>query len=209
MAEKVLPYDRNIVRQETFYWCGPASTQVVLNSRGIIRSEADLARQIGTTTNGTDYVGQITTVLNGQTGGGWLIRGIPNDPPTGGQRELLWSDLVASVEGGYGIVANIIAPPSNYPRGSRGSASPAYSGGTVYHYIALMGYYEGPDGRHVWVADSGFTPFGYWCSLEQLASLVAGKGYTTKPVGSVFLGSLSQSRQDEVWSGFAQLDGQS
>lgn len=184
MTEKVLPYDRSIAPQETGFWCGPASTQMILNSRGLFFSEQDLANRMGTTVNGTDYIGQITAVLNGFLGGGYVIRGIPNDPPTGGQVELLWSDLVASVEGGFGVSANIVAPPGNYPRGTMGSVSPAYAGGTVYHYVALMGYYEGLDGRHVWVADSGFRPFGYWCSLGQVASLIAGKGYTAKPVGS-------------------------
>lgn len=44
--EKVLAYDRSIVAQETGYWCGPAATQVVLNGRGIRRTEADLARRM-------------------------------------------------------------------------------------------------------------------------------------------------------------------
>ena len=44
--EKVLAYDRSIVAQETGYWCGPAATQVVLNGRGIRRTEADLARRV-------------------------------------------------------------------------------------------------------------------------------------------------------------------
>lgn len=51
--EKVLAYDRSIVAQETGYWCGPAATQVVLNGRGIRRTEADLARRMGTDTDGT------------------------------------------------------------------------------------------------------------------------------------------------------------
>ena len=55
--EKVLAYDRSIVAQETGYWCGPAATQVVLNGRGIRRTEADLARRMGTDTDGTDHIG--------------------------------------------------------------------------------------------------------------------------------------------------------
>jgi hypothetical protein len=64
VTEKVLPYDRAVVRQEKFWDCGPASCQVVLNSRSIIRSEADLIQQIGTTVNGTNYVGLIERVLD-------------------------------------------------------------------------------------------------------------------------------------------------
>lgn len=61
--EKVLAYDRSIVAQETGYWCGPAATQVVLNGRGIRRTEADLARRMGTDTDGTDHIGLPAKVL--------------------------------------------------------------------------------------------------------------------------------------------------
>src|SRR3954463_9660008 len=71
-GEGVLPYDHSIVPQETGYWCGPAATQVVLNSRGIYVAERDLARSIGTHTGGTDYVGLIEQDLDrrGAPGGG-------------------------------------------------------------------------------------------------------------------------------------------
>ncbi|WP_431941685.1 C39 family peptidase [Nocardia grenadensis] len=177
MGEYVLPYDRSIVPQETYYWCGPASTQVVLNSRGINRSETDLAGRIGTHTGGTDYIGLITPVLNESLGGGYVSRYIGNDPATPEQKELLWKDITASINGGFGVVANIVAPPSNYPRGVKGSVSPRYAGGTVYHYIAIMGYDDTPGARAVWVADSGFSPFGYWCSFDQMSTLIPPKGY--------------------------------
>src|SRR5574338_1626467 len=168
MTERVLPYDRTIVTQDTYYWCGPASTQNVLNSRGINVSEPELARQIGTTQNGTDFVGLIVPVLNRYLDGGYVAVYMEQDPPTPAQCERLWSDIVRSIDGGYGVVANIVAPPSNYPRaGPPSTNSPAYSGGTVYHYVALMGYSDdGP--RRVWVADSGFSPYGYWVGFGQL-----------------------------------------
>src|SRR5258705_2022677 len=74
-GEMVLPYDHSIVPQETGYWCGPAATQVVLNSRGIYVAERDLARSIGTHTGGTDYVGLIERDLDRRLpqGGGALV----------------------------------------------------------------------------------------------------------------------------------------
>ncbi|MGK9270507.1 C39 family peptidase [Williamsia muralis] len=176
MTERVLPYDRSIAPQDTYFFCGPASTQMVLNSRGIFRSEQQLAQELGTTTNGTDYVGLIERVLNRYLGGVYVTRYTANDPMSQAQKDRLWSDIVASIDSGYGVVANIVASPSNYPRGVKGSASPAYGGGTVYHYIAVMGYDD--EARAVWVADSGFRPFGYWCSLDQLATLIPPKGYS-------------------------------
>ncbi|AOT25771.1 lysin A [Mycobacterium phage Tortellini] len=178
MAEKLLPYDRSIVPQETGYWCGPAATQVVLNSRGIIKAESDLARQIGTTTRGTDYVGLIERVLDAIVPDArYTSVYIENDPPTSAQKETLWRNLVASINAGYGVVMNWVAPPSNKPRGVKGSVSPSYSGGTTYHYVAAMGYDDNPAARAVWIADSGFRPYGYWVSFDQAASLIPPKGY--------------------------------
>lgn len=180
MTEKILSYDHTITPQETGYWCGPASTQVVLNGRGILASEADLAREIGTTVNGTDYVGLIEPVLRRRLPkANYASVYLPNDPPTEAQKSKLWWDIVRSIDNGYGVVMNWVAPPSNYPRGVKGSISPAYSFGTVFHYVACMGWSdEGNNGRPaLWIADSGFRPFGYWIDFEQVATLIPPKGY--------------------------------
>lgn len=181
MTERVLPYDRAIVPQETYYWCGPASTQVVLNSKGVHVTEAQLAREIGTHTGGTDYIGLISPVLRRYSGVGYFDVQMPSDPPNESQVERLWRDIVGSINGGHGVIANIVAPVQNYPRGVKGSISPFYTGGTVYHYVALMGYDDTPGARAVWVADSGFRPYGYWISFEQLATLIPPKGYSAAP----------------------------
>ena len=179
VGEKVLNYDHSIVPQETGFWCGPAATQVVLNSRGIIVSERDLALSIGTTVNGTDYVGLIEQALDRRVPeAGYLSIYMPNDPPTQAQREKLWADLVRTIDAGWGMIMNWVAPPSNYPRGVKGSQDPAYRWGTIYHYVAAMGYDDTPGARAVWIADSGFRPFGYWCSFDQVATLIPPKGYT-------------------------------
>ncbi|WP_395308322.1 C39 family peptidase [Mycobacterium sp. AMU20-3851] len=178
MSEKILPYDRTIVVQETPFWCGPASTQVVLNSRGIREAEGDLARAIGTTTAGTDFIGLIERVLDKKIPDArYTSVNMPNDPPTAAQRDKLWSDIVDSINSGFGAVMNWVAPPSNYPRGVKGSASPKYRGGTVFHYVACMGYDDTPGGRALWIADSGFDPFNYWISFDQAATLIPPKGY--------------------------------
>lgn len=189
MVEKMLQYDRNIVRQETGWWCGPASCQMVLNARGINVSEREMMLDLEALehspgwddNDGTDHIDQVTTVLSRRLNTRYVTRLIPNDPPSIAQVDLLWDDLQRSIDGGFGVVANIQVPPSNYPRGTRGSVSPAYGGGTVYHYLTLGGYADEGQGRHVWVIDSGFRPFGYWCALEQMASMIAGKGYSANP----------------------------
>ena len=69
---------------------------------------------------------------------------------------------------------------------------------------------KNPDGiKAVWVADSGFDPFGYWMSFDQLATLIPPKGYaysTATPVKKttadniaegMFM-SLSKERQEDL-----------
>lgn len=184
MTEKVLPYDRGIVPQETAWWCGPAATQIVLNSRSIFRAEAAIAADIeqmenpgrGDDRDGTDYVGLIERYLDkAAPAAQYASVGMPNDPPTAAQKQRLWRDITASIDAGWGVIANFVAPPWNYPRGVKGSVSPSYGGGTVYHYVAIMGY--DAQQRAVWVADSGFRPFGYWCAFDQVATLIPPKGY--------------------------------
>ena len=180
VAEKVLDYPRDQVHQDTFYNCGPASVQTVLRAAtGEYVTESVLGRELGTHTGGTDWIGQVTRVLNARLpGGAFRTAEMPNDPPTQAQKDALWANIVGSINAGFGVVANIVAPPSNYPRAvAPSTVSPAYSGGTVYHYFAVMGYSEA-GGRRCWIADSGFSPYGYWMGFDQLASLIPPKGYS-------------------------------
>ena len=178
MGDIVLPHNVSIIPQETSYWCGPASCQVALDVRGIGSTEADLAGQLGTTRNGTSHIGLITDLLNRNVPADYITRQIPGNDANQAQRDLLWSDVKASILGGYAVVVNVVVPPSNYPKGTRGER-PAYGGGTVYHYFTVVGF--NPDTREVFVADSGFRPYSYWMSVDQLASCIAGKGYTATP----------------------------
>jgi uncharacterized protein with LGFP repeats len=138
-------------------------------------SQQTLANQLPTDTDGTDHIGQVTTVLNNHLGARYGTVEMPNDPPTGAQRDRLWRDIVLSIDAGHGMVANIVAPASNHP--------PGYPNYTIYHYVALMGY--NADTRQVYVADS--ANFGgnhhYWLSFDQMATLIPPKGYSTYRCG--------------------------
>lgn len=178
MTEHVLPYDRSIVPQETPWDCGPAATQVVLNTRGVIQSEHDLIARIGTTVNGTDYVGLCERALDELLpDANYTSVYIENDPPTQEQKEALWANIVRSINAGYGVVMNWVSPPGNHPVAVKGSAGPNYGGGTIFHYVACMGYDDDPQLPALWIADSGFSPFGYWVSFDQAARLIPPKGY--------------------------------
>lgn len=179
-SEIVLDYPRDQVKQDTNYWCGPASAQTVIRSHtGQLVDERTLAGEMGTTVGGTNHIGLVRDVLNRRLpGANYAVAWLPNDPPSAEQGEAVWNNITSSIRAGFGVVANIVAPPNNYPRGVNGSVSPRYAGGTVYHYIAVMGFGGTGDNRRYWVADSGFTPYGYWISHAQLASLIPPKGYT-------------------------------
>ena len=183
-VEKVLMFDQSVAGQDTRYYCGPASAQIVLNSRGIFVDEHTLAREIGTTQNGTDFVGLIERVLDRRVPEAqYTSVPLRRDPPTREQREQLWRDLVRSVDAGWGVIMNWWAPPNNYPRGVKGTMSPSYHGGLVKHYVAAMGYDATPGARAVWIADSGFWPRVYWCSFDQVATLIPPKDYAYANVG--------------------------
>lgn len=198
-VEKVLDYSRDQIHQDTFYNCGPASTQTVVKAAGGgFYGEAQLGRELGTHTGGTDYIGQFPKVLNKYLPkAGYRHVDMPNDPPTAAQKERLWQDIVNSINAGYGVIANIVAPPSNYPRAVAPSTqSPAYAGGTVYHYFAVMGFSEA-GGRRVWIADSGFSPFGYWMGFDQLATLIPNKGYAYSTAAPL-TGGITVDQADRI-----------
>jgi hypothetical protein len=170
---KVLDHDYQA--QTTGYWCGPASTRIALSTRVAAPSQQALANELGTTTNGTDWIGQVTGTLVNHLGPRYATVEMPNDPPTPAQRDRLWRDVMLSVDAGHGMVANIVAPANNHP--------PGYPNYTIYHYIALIGY--NPATSQVYVADP--ANFGgnnhYWLSLDQLSTLIPPKGYSTYRCG--------------------------
>ena len=158
--------------QSTGYWCGPTATKIALSGRMPAPSQQTLANQLHTTTNGTDWVGQVTAVLNSNLRASWYrTQEMPNDPPTPGQRDQLWRDLTRSIDNGFPFVANIVAPPSNHPPGYPNDR-------TIYHYFTVIGY--NGETRQAYIADP--ASFGgnqkYWLSFDQLATLIPPKGYT-------------------------------
>jgi hypothetical protein len=157
--------------QQTGYWCGPAATRIALSARISPPSQQQLANELPTTTNGTDWIGQVTRVLNNHLGTGWYeTKEMPNDPPTQAQRDLLWRDVVLDIDNNYPIVANIVAPAGNHP--------PGYPNYTIYHYFTVIGYDDSD--QTVLIADpAGFAPTAtYWLTFNQLATLIPPKGYS-------------------------------
>nr|WP_232328532.1 C39 family peptidase [Kibdelosporangium sp. MJ126-NF4] len=169
-AAKVLNIQYQV--QQTGYWCGPAATRIAISARtGNVPSQQQLANELPTSTNGTDWIGQVTRVLNNRVGNGYYeTKEMPNDPPTQAQRDLLWHDVVFDIDRGWAIVANIVAPANNHP--------PGYPNYTVWHYFTVIGY----DSSNYTVKIADPANFGgyqqYWISFNQLATLIPPKGYS-------------------------------
>lgn len=193
MVETILPYDRSIVPQETGWWCGPASLQVVTNGLGHRIPEATLAAEVeqienpgrGDDRDGTDYIGLLEQVLDRRVPDKrYTSVYTPTDPMTGAQKERFWQHLQQSILGNRaGVIANIVAPPNNPPRATNGSTAPPYPRWlTTFHYVAIMGLDDTPGARAVWIADSanfgGIS--GFWCPFDgpgSICSLIPPKGY--------------------------------
>jgi putative chitinase len=178
VGEQVLDFDHNLIPQETGYWCGPASAQVALSCRGIFEQESVLAGEMGTDQGGTDYVALIERSLDPRLPeANYTSHDAPHDPPYASEKEAFFDALKRSVDNGYAVVMNWVAPPGNYPIGIKGSASPSYGGGTVFHYVTAVGYDDNPAQRAVYIADSGFNPFEYWISFDQCCTLIPPKAF--------------------------------
>lgn len=161
--------------QSTGYWCGPASTKIALSARMVPPSQQRLASDMGTTYDGTASSENIERGLNKYVGQGQYdarILGTWGVLPRW-QKDRLWNDIVTSIDNNYPLVFNIVAlnqnKPTHYPPNNQG----------WYHYVAGIGY--NPDTREVYIADPGrFRGVEkFWIGIDQLASLVAPKGYTT------------------------------
>lgn len=195
MTEHVLEYTAAERIQDNYYWCGPTSTHMVLSTGGVIMDQAQCAHELGTTVDGTADISNVLTVLKAHLPeDDWQAVHI-SDPPNDADRETLWANIVGSIDAGRGLVFNIEVPPSNYPRGVKGSVTPAYGFGTVFHYIAGMGYDD--DGRAVFIADPGFRPFTYWVSLDQLVTMIPPKGYAYS-ANSTTLGVFMATNQEKL-----------
>lgn len=176
----VIDYDRSIRPQITGWSCGPASAEIVLNGKGIHVAEEQLIKDIGTTTNGTDYVGLIVdrALKKYAPEAQYKAVYLEKDPCTAEQKAALWDHLVHSISNGWGVVANIVVPPWNRPKSVPPSTQDLqYPNAWVWHYIAVMSVDPDPAMRKVWLADSGFAPGGAWISFDQLATLIPPKGY--------------------------------
>jgi hypothetical protein len=158
--------------QTNFYYCGPAATRIALSAHGHAPSQDDVARQLGTTVNGTNSAVDTTRVLNTIDGSrNYHTTSIPGKFATPAQAERLQSDVVRAIGKGDAVVANIAGTATDTLGGMH-----SYDGG---HYLTVVGY--GDNGKTVLIADPADTisDGSYWMHTGDVANWMATRGYSS------------------------------
>ncbi|WP_405105447.1 C39 family peptidase [Micromonospora sp. NBC_01405] len=158
--------------QPNFYFCGPAAARNALSVQGKAISVDAMAKEMGTTEDGTDSINDITPILNKETGKGDAYRSveIKSGKADDGQTDKLRADIVRTVDDGRAVVANIAGTATD----TDGTVH-SFEGG---HYISVVGYRD--DGRTVKIADSANpAQASYDITVDNLADWIATRGYAT------------------------------
>ncbi|TDB78058.1 C39 family peptidase [Micromonospora sp. KC723] len=157
--------------QPNFYYCGPAATRNALSVIGKNIDVDAMARQMGTTENGTNSINDITPVLNKETGANtYHSVEIKDTKADDRQTGTLRADIVRTIDNGHAVVANIAGSATDTDGGVH-----SYEGG---HYIAVTGYRD--NGDTVTIADSANpATASYDIHVDSLADWIASRGYAT------------------------------
>jgi hypothetical protein len=160
----------NYQAQPNFYYCGPAATRNALSADGHDIAMDDLAKQMGTTEDGTNSANDITTALNKITGDGRYHTTELRDPAASdAQKQQLRADIIDALDHNRAVVANIAGTATDTDGGVH-----SYQGG---HYIAVHAYRNG--GSEVKIADSANPDISsYWITTDNLANWIATRGYS-------------------------------
>lgn len=124
------------VGQETDYYCGPASAVQLIKFLGFNKNpndnrnttQANLANDLETTSDGTPFIGKWQTTLKNWTNRTYTGVWSPS-------QSSLWNSAVVSAHDGYPVIYDAYISPST-------AYLPGYNGKTLYHYITGDGYEE-------------------------------------------------------------------
>ncbi|MCI4062121.1 C39 family peptidase [Micromonospora sp. R77] len=155
--------------QPNFYYCGPAATRNALSVLGKNIDVDAMAKEMGTTENGTNSINDITPVLNKETGKHYRSVEIRDSKADDKQTDTLRADIVRTVDDGRAVVANIAGTATDTDGNTH-----SFEGG---HYISVVGYRDG--GKIVTIADSANPDqAAYRMSVDNLADWIATRGYS-------------------------------
>ncbi|MGV9809015.1 C39 family peptidase [Micromonospora chersina] len=155
--------------QPNFYYCGPAATRNALSVLGKNIDVDAMAKEMGTTENGTNSINDITPVLNKETGKHYRSVEIKDGKADDKQTDTLRADIVRTVDDGRAVVANIAGTTTDTDGNTH-----SFEGG---HYISVVGYQN--NGHTVTIADSANpNTASYRISVDNLADWIATRGYS-------------------------------
>ncbi|MBM0261125.1 C39 family peptidase, partial [Micromonospora sp. 4G55] len=94
--------------QPNFYYCGPAATRNALSVQGKDIDVDAMAKEMGTTEDGTNSINDITPVLNKETGSKDAYRSVEirDSKADRKQTDKLRTDIVRTIDDGRAVVAN-------------------------------------------------------------------------------------------------------
>ncbi len=200
MPQVIVPHKYHA--QQTGWTCGPSTAKVTLSTFGKDADEATLARECGTTVNGTDDISQIISVVNRRAAAAYGATRWPNYA-TAAQIDALWRYLVDTITvQRRAVMVNIWAGP--------GTGVPGYpQNQTIMHYITVVGV--DTDTRRVYVSDS--ARFGgiehWWMGIEKFAVLIPPKAYAALPISQTApptVAGLSAESLSQAMGGAVSLD---
>jgi hypothetical protein len=156
--------------QPNGYYCGPAATRIALSAHGTPPSFDQLAHELGTTTDGTSSINEITRVLDQHRDGAYTSTTFDAKPDPG-QTEKLRTDVIDAITHGDPVVANIVGAVTD-----NAGETHKYLGG---HYLTITGYSQ--DGHTVQITDPADThgSNNYQLPLDTAANWMATRGYSS------------------------------
>jgi len=166
---RIADYDGAL--QPNGYYCGPAATRIALSAHGQPPTFDALAKDLGTTRDGTKSIEDITRVLNQHTGGRYTAVKFDNPTVTKEQTEQLRTDIMAAINDGDPVVANIVGQVTD-----TNGETHRYAGG---HYLTITGYSD--NGHTVHITDPADRKGSneYQLPIDTLAQWIATRGYTS------------------------------
>ncbi|WNM37813.1 C39 family peptidase [Micromonospora halotolerans] len=155
--------------QPNFYYCGPAAARNAISVLGKNIDVDAMAKEMGTTENGTNSINDITPVLNKETGKHYRSVEIRDGKADDKQTDTLRADIVRTVDDGRAVVANIAGTTTDTDGNTH-----SFEGG---HYISVVGYHD--NGHTVTIADSADPNMAsYRITVDNLADWIATRGYS-------------------------------
>ncbi|MDZ5445973.1 C39 family peptidase [Micromonospora sp. 4G57] len=139
------------------------------NSQGKAVPQREVAKKLGTTTDGTNSADDTTRVLNELTGGGYETTKIEGPTAKPEQVDKLRTDVVEAIDAKRGVVANTTGTAVD----TRDNQHSFPAG----HYMSIVGYRDAGDSLKI--ADPYDPSRHYWMSEKKAADWIAERGYSS------------------------------